>query len=262
MAVLSSTPSIAHAQLPADSTPKPISDNSFLVEEAYNQEAGVVQHISNFRRDRDGGWLATFTQEWPLGGQLDQLSYTLPLQSVSGAGATIGDVALNYRRQLVGRDDVPVWFAPRVSVVFPSGSARKGTGTGGPGLQLNLPLSVRVDRALVTHWNAGASITRARTPFGARGTTRSITAAASAIWLIAPTLNLMLESAWDRTESLDDGGDRSAEDSFVLLPGIRGAINLPRDLQLVPGIGMPIGLGPSRGERDLFLYFSVEHPFR
>ena len=28
----------------------PIQDNSFLVEEAYNQERGVVQHISTFSR--------------------------------------------------------------------------------------------------------------------------------------------------------------------------------------------------------------------
>ena len=251
-----------HAQSAPDSTAKPISDNSFLVEEAYNQEAGVVQHISNYRRDRDGGWLATFTQEWPLGGQLDQLSYTLPLQSLSSGSASLGDVAINYRRQVLGRDEQPVWFAPRLSVVLPSGSARKGTGSGGPGVQMNLPLSVRVDGALVTHWNAGASLTRARTALGDRGTTRSVFAAASAIWLIAPTVNLMLESAWDRTEALDDAGDRVAENSFVILPGIRGAINLPHDLQLVPGFGVPIGLGPSRGERDLFLYLSVEHPFR
>jgi len=260
--MLGLTPSSASAQIPADSAPKPISDNSFIVEEAYNQEAGVVQHVSNFRRDREGGWLATFTQEWPLGGQLDQLSYTVPLQSAGFAGATFGDIALNYRRQVLGRDEDPVWFAPRLSVVFPSGSVRKGTGYGGPGVQMNLPLSVRLDRALVTHWNAGGSITRLRDPLGERGTVRTVTAAASAIWLIAPTLNLMLESSWDRTEALDDVGDRGTEDSFVILPGIRGAINLPHDLQLVPGIGVVIGLGPSRGERELFLYFSVEHPFR
>ena len=261
-AVLLSFGGALHAQSTSDSTTKPISDNSFLVEEAYNQEAGVVQHISNYRRDRDGGWVATFTQEWPLGGQLDQLSYTLPLQSVTGSGASLGDVAINYRRQVIGRDDEPVWFAPRVSLVLPSGSARKGTGAGGPGVQVNLPLSVRLDRALVTHWNAGASLTRARTTLGERGTIRSVFAAASAIWLIAPTVNLMLETAWDRTEALDDGGDRVSQNSFVILPGIRGAINLPHDLQLVPGVGVPIGAGPSSGERDLFLYFSVEHPFR
>jgi hypothetical protein len=72
----------------------------------------------------------------------------------------------------------------------------------------------------------------------------------------------MLESAWDRTEALDAAGVREAESHFVLLPGLRAAINLPSGMQIVPGIGMPIGVGPSRGERDLFLYFSVEHSFR
>ena len=58
-----------------------ISDNSFLVEEAYNQEPGVVQHINGFMwRRRVGAWLYTFTQEWPLVGHAHQLSYTVPLQ--------------------------------------------------------------------------------------------------------------------------------------------------------------------------------------
>jgi hypothetical protein len=255
----------AAAQTPAPQPTEPpaaISDNSFLVEEAYNQETGVVQHIGTFRRDREGDWQATFTQEWPFTTQRDQLSYTLPLQSAGGSGASLGDVVLNYRRQVLGRDDEPVWFSPRLSAVFPSGSVRKGSGAGGSGVQVNLPLSVRIDRALVTHWNAGASLTRARTALGERGTIRSVSAAASAIWLLTPTFNLMLESAWDRTEALDDAGARDAESHFVLLPGLRAAINLPSGMQIVPGIGMPIGVGPSRGERDLFLYFSVEHSFR
>ena len=44
----------------------PIQDNSFLVEEAYNQERNVVQHISTFSRlwnSKD--WSYSFTQEWP-----------------------------------------------------------------------------------------------------------------------------------------------------------------------------------------------------
>jgi hypothetical protein len=246
-------------------TPKParsqgISDNSFLVEEAYNQEAGVVQHISNFRRDRAGDWLFTFTQEWPAPSQRDQLSYTLPLQS-AGAGTSLGDVVVNYRRQVLGRDEDPIWFSPRLSVSLPTGSTRKGTGLGGPGVQVNLPVSVQLSRMLVTHWDVGGTLGRARTS-EARGTVRSLTAAASAIWLIAPTFNLMLESAWDRTEALGDVGARVAENHFVLLPGVRAAINLEGGMQIVPGIGVPIGVGPSRGVRDLFLYFSVEHPFR
>src|SRR5206468_7864303 len=57
-----------------------IEDNSFLIEEAYNQEPGVVQHIfqavySNDPRQR--GWAFAFTQEWPIYGQDHQFSYTI-----------------------------------------------------------------------------------------------------------------------------------------------------------------------------------------
>jgi len=46
---------------------RPIEDNSFLIEEAYNQEAGVVQHISTFALQRGTrAWVYAFTQEWPL----------------------------------------------------------------------------------------------------------------------------------------------------------------------------------------------------
>jgi hypothetical protein len=240
----------------------PISDNSFLVEEAYNQEAGVVQHIGTYRRDRAGDWLATFTQEWPAPSQRDQLSYTLQLQTAAGGGSGFGDLVVNYRRQVLGADDDPVWFSPRLSVILPTGNVKKGTGSGGPGLQINLPLSVRLTEQLVTHWNAGATVTRARTDAGFRNTARGVNAAASAIWLLAPTFNLMLESAWDRSESLDDTGRRVAANNFVLLPGARAAINLASGMQIVPGVGIPIGLGPSRGERDVFVYLSVEHAFR
>lgn len=51
-----------------DCLAKGIQDNSFLIEEAYNQEPGVVQHILAWRRQgRD--WSNTFTQEFPLGTQ-------------------------------------------------------------------------------------------------------------------------------------------------------------------------------------------------
>ncbi|HEV7992459.1 MAG TPA: hypothetical protein VGP25_11585 [Gemmatimonadaceae bacterium] len=250
------------AQSPAARPAAPISDNSFLVEEAYNQETGVVQHILNYRRDRAGDWLATFTQEWPAPSQRDQLSYTLPLQSAAGGGSRLGDVIVNYRRQVLGADDDPIWFSPRLSVIVPTGSVSNGTGAGGPGVQVNLPLSVRVTEQLVTHWNAGGTLTRARTDAGVRSNTRSVNAAASAIWLLSTNFNVMLESAWDRSESLDGDGRRVAANNFVLLPGVRAAINLSSGMQIVPGLGMPIGLGPSRGERELFVYLSVEHAFR
>src|SRR5919198_4945506 len=59
---------------------KGIQDNSFLVEEAYNQEPGVVQHIVNVPINLTNGAreiTPSFTQEWPIFSQLHQLSYTL-----------------------------------------------------------------------------------------------------------------------------------------------------------------------------------------
>lgn len=245
---------------PAPATPRPISDNSFLVEEAYNQERGIVQHITTLRLARGGGWAASFTQEWPAPGQRHQLSYTVPLSGDTGSGPGLGDVSVNYRYQTIGQDDEPVWFSPRLSVIIPTGDANRGAG--GPGLQVNLPLSIDMSPALVTHWNAGATLTRGRSSSGTRRTTRGVNAAASAIWLLAPAFNVMLETAWERFESLDDAGRRSAEQALVVLPGFRAAINLAPGMQVVPGVGVPLGIGPSRGDRGVFLYLSVEHAFR
>jgi hypothetical protein len=47
----------------------------------------------------------------------------------------------------------------------------------------------------------------------------------------------------------------------VISPGVRGAINFTSGLQIVPGIAIPIGAGPSHGERGVFFYLSFEHPF-
>ena len=86
-----------------DEEESPIQDNSFLLEEAYNQEYGVVQHISAFQRLWESKqWAYNFTQEWPVNPRpRHQLSYTLPFLSAGGAlGSGIGDIVLNYRYQL------------------------------------------------------------------------------------------------------------------------------------------------------------------
>ena len=60
---------------------KGIQDNSFFIEEAYNQEPGVVQHIFNLAIDFTNGSREigpSFTQEWPVFSQTHQFSYTIP----------------------------------------------------------------------------------------------------------------------------------------------------------------------------------------
>lgn len=219
-----------------------IADNSFLVEEAYNQEAGVVQHISTWSRpDGGGAWEYSFTQEWPLGGVAHQLSYTIPVVDPPGAqSASIGDAALNYRYQLVGEGG-PVQVAPRGSLLLPTGSRREGRGSGALGVQLNLPLSWEVSPALVTHWNAGATIV---------GSSTDVNLAASAIWRVRRAVNLLLEALW-----LDPDG-------LYLNPGVRWAHNLAGGLQVVPGVAYTVAVGPDAGRDALFLYLSFEHPFR
>ena len=112
--------------------PAPIQDNSFLVEEAYNQDAGVVQHINTFTRFANGDWAYTFTQEWPAPGRpRHQLSYSLAILSPGiPTGAGVGDSMLNYRYQLLGNEASRVAFAPRVTLIAPTGSVRLGRGTG------------------------------------------------------------------------------------------------------------------------------------
>lgn len=256
--------SAMHAQGAGPSSPPrpPIRDNSFLVEEAYNQEGRVVQHVSVLSVPRDGdGWEFGFTQEWPVRSQRHQLSVTVPI--VNAADATgVGDVALNYRYQLAFDDASGDALAPRLSLVLPTGDAERGRGTSSLGLQMNLPLSWGWHRALVTHWNVGGAWTpSARAPLGGRASTRDVTAAASAIWLAKRQVNVMLEFAWAREEIAVGADARVAEESAWISPGLRAAIDFPSGLQIVPGLAFPFGLGPSDGEKRVLVYLSLEHGF-
>lgn len=135
-----------------------IQDNSFLLEEAYNQEAGVVQHIQALRREQRS-WFYTFTQEWPLGGQDHQFSYTVPYSWVRNDAAQrvrgVGDVMLNYRPQVWYESATLPGFTPRISLILPSGSSVKGTGEGSYGIQTNAAFSKIVSDRVTLHANAG-----------------------------------------------------------------------------------------------------------
>lgn len=254
---------------PAHQTPPPaIADNSFLIEEAYNQEHGVMQHISTFRKAiRGEGWEYSFTQEWPWNpAPKSQLSYTLFAVSggVPGAGGGMGDILLNYRYQLLGEGDEAVWFSPRASLLVPSGDSRRGRGAGGVGMQFNLPVSWQVADKWVTHWNAGATIVpRAKNALGDKAGTVGYFLGQSFIYQASPVFNVMLETVMDHGQSVV-APDRAAWErvSVTLNPGFRWAHNFASGLQIVPGIAFPVEVSNSgRGNWGIFLYLSFEHPF-
>lgn len=244
--------------------PAPIADNSFLIEEAYNQEAGVVQHISTFTRpDGGGAWAYSFTQEWPFRGVTHQLSYTIPVLNEAGTGTGVGDIALNYRYQLLAEGDDGPHVAPRLSLLLPTGSEGRGRGAGGLGVQTNLPVSVRPRPWLALHGNAGLTWTPdARNAAGATARTLDANLGGSAIWLARPTFNVMLELLWLSTEDVVGPDRRERSEAWLLNPGVRGAFNFESGLQIVPGLAYTIGLNDGAGADGLFLYLSFEHPFR
>jgi hypothetical protein len=125
-----------------------------------------------------------------------------------------------------------------------------------------LPLSLVVGPHLVTHWNAGATITPlARNPFGDEATTSDYNLGGSAIWLLRPSFNLMLEAVWLSTSTVVAGGT-TRDEALLLNPGVRGAIDLPSGLQIVPGVAYTFDLSSGSDEDALFIYLSLEHRFK
>ena len=244
-----------------------IQDNSFLIEEAYNQDPYVVQHIFNYTRFHDSGdVVASFTQEWPVPEHArHQLSYTLTGVSAGafpGSGFGLGDVALNYRYQIAGDSEARVAFAPRITVLLPAGQSRWGRGYGGAGVQGSLPLSIVVARRWVTHWNVGTTIIpSARNERGEQAAVRGYDLGQSVVFLARPRFNFLVETLWTGSESVVGPGRTQRTHSLLISPGVRWAYNFRSGLQIVPGVAVPLGVGPSAGERGLFFYLSFEHPF-
>ncbi|HYJ90832.1 MAG TPA: hypothetical protein VEV84_05970 [Pyrinomonadaceae bacterium] len=238
---------------------KIISDNSFLIEEAYNQEKGVIQYISVLYRTRNGDFAYSFTNEFPVGGMRHQFSYTVQFVRV-GTQVGFGDTFLNYRYQLHGmKEEDKVAIAPRFSVILPTGNFHHGAGTGAIGYQVNVPVSITHSKYFATHWNAGATLTpRARNTAGERANTTGFNLGQSSIYMPRHDFNVLFETVWNRNSTIASPGATSHSYSLLLNPGIRWAYNFKNGLQIVPGLAVPFGVGPSYGERGAFLYLSFE----
>lgn len=248
----------ARAQTPASAPPSAepfqIKDNSFLVEEAFNQEPRIFQNIVNWQY-QDGEWFLAFTQEWPAPGMRHQLSYTIPFNALRD-GDGIGDSLLNYRVQVLEEGPGRPAFAPRVSLIVPTARVDRSSG-----LQVNLPFS-KQRNDFYFHWNAGFT-------WQHRGDNRpnlvSPSFAGSAIFRVAPMLNVMVESllVFLNTE-VAPGVTRETEHNanFTLSPGLRRGWNVAEEKQLVIGAALPITWDDGSTNVGIFGYFSYELPFR
>jgi hypothetical protein len=244
-----------------------IEDNSFLIEEAYNQEERVVQHIQNalYQSKPSKNLMYSFTQEWPLFKYKQQISYTIPYSFLDGNSIRgIGDVLINYRYQLFYKDD---WacFSPRLSLILPTGDSNKGLGYHVWGWQVNLPISKRLSNSFVLHLNAGATIyPNVKAELSNNETVKnSLTfynAGGSLIWLTSTNFNVMLEYLNNFNSEVNLEGKLERSSQAIINPGIRGAINLGK-LQIVPGASLPIFMNSNDTNVGLFFYLSFEHPY-
>ncbi len=230
----------------------PIADNSFFVEEAYNQETGVVQHIQAMQLDiKSRDWGYTLTEEWPAPDEEHQVSVTIPVNHSDG-DTGLGDVMLNYRRELFHSDSLAV--TPRASLWLRPGQEAPAPSAG---VQLQACVSIQPHELFVMHSNVGITA-----PFsnGAAGDTY-FTLGQSVIWLAHPKLNLLVEAMSNlSSRSMADGGGVAAE--VILSPGIRTAVDFSSGLQIVPGLAAPVSIDSDQHAWGLLLYLSFEHPLQ
>lgn len=181
----------------------------------------------------------------------------------SNAVNGFGDVLINYRCQFFTQEQWAA-VAPRLSIILATGNAEQGLGAGAVGWQTNIAASKKLSESFIIHVNVGMTLLPHVKSVDALGlevkrTLTSFNLGSSIIWLAHPNYNFMLEFVENYSSEIDDGHiDRSSE--FIFDPGIRFAVNV-QELQMVPGIGIPIRVSQGETRIGAFLYLSFEHPF-
>ncbi|XGC80699.1 transporter [Bdellovibrio bacteriovorus] len=250
--------------LPVFSFAEPVKDNSFLIEEAYNQEEGVLQFIQGFQySDRSNDWNYTFTNEIPLGGETHQISYVIPVNKSldqNGADQTgIDDVLINYRYQLFNNQMISM--APRLSLIMPTGDYKKGFGSGVLGLQFNQSVSITLNDKWANHWNLGFTyLPDAKNAADQKASLFGYNFASSVVYFMTEKTNLLCEFVFNSQEEVIGEGQKAEGTSYLLVPGIRTAFDVGEETEIVPGLGAVFGLGPSAVEHEtgVFVYLSIE----
>jgi hypothetical protein len=236
--------------------PFAITDNSFLLEEAFNQESGIFQNILTVRRANIGAWETGFTQEWPLFTQRHQISYTVPFRSSDGASG-VGDAFVHYRLQVFDGSDARPAFSPRLSLILPTASNELGSKSFG--WEFNLPFSKQVGNVFI-HGNAGMTHLPAAEIEGQEYNLLASRVAGSVIWRVQRMFNLMLESVVDWEEGVVDGQTaRSA--TVTVVPGFRTGWDIGDETQVVVGLGLPVAFRDHGDSAGVLVYFSYELPF-
>lgn len=207
----------------------------------------MIQPIQPLACMDEKTWDYVCTDERPVPRKTYPPSVTVRVSRLGSKGTAegLGEVMLNYRSKRVLKDLLAL--APRLSMILPTGSNREGSEVDTIGFQSNLPLSAGIGDSRVGRWNLGMThVPDARGPNGLRKDPTGVNYGASVTDLASAHGNLMLELAGVSDEFIQ--GDRSLtrKEPLAINPGVRCPTKHRSRLQIVPGIGVPIGVGPGR----------------
>lgn len=249
-------------------------DNSFLFDEAINQEKGIMQYVSNLYFDNvnGGNLLYNFTQEIPVGGEQHQLNYSIlyHIDRVTPTGqrsSGFGDIAIGYHYKVSGKRD-KLMVIPGISIIIPTGNSQEGRGIGGPGIQSTVTFTKRLSHRLVTHYNIGYTFISQADRYSYSKTDSPVLAyernlnyagiGAGATWYVTRKTVLFTELISNFVKDIRQDGTLRNRNISTINPGFRFAIDA-NNVQIVPGISTPIILTDGAFSRiGIFFYLSIE----
>lgn len=236
---------------------EPVEDNSFLVEEAYNQDPGVVQFINVYQKsNKTKDWNYVFINEIPIVTRSHQFSYEVPYQFVESTNKQgLGDVKLNYRYEFFGNESITT--TGRMSYTTTSGKVDDGLGAGNSSYEISLVTSVKINPQWVQHWNIGAAVTPKKVEEKDTSESKYFWNLSN-VYLMTDSLNFMLEMSSSQEESKTTLAESEWSSNFIVSPSLRYGIDIG-EWQLVPGLAFPFTIGPKPGiDNQTLVYFSVE----
>lgn len=238
-----------------------IEDNSFLLEEAFNQEWGVYQFIQKYQTsERAGGYEYSFENEIPITDKTHQFSYELSFGRPENIGhGAVSDVTLNYRYQPFNKDGV--LLSERFGLILPTGKVEKDAGNGVYGFEFMQAASIFINDQFITHFNFGFDVLpNAKTKdIDKRNTLAGFTGGSSIIYMHNDWVNFMFEALLQSGQTTELDGSVSNETSMTLNPGVRFAIDLDwKETQIVPGIAFPTEILNRPQEHGVLFYLSIE----
>lgn len=242
-----------------------LQSNGLLVETAYHQDGDDMQHTFMMRRDGEHYWASEFRSEIPLGSSRHQLTFSLPIQSLSKEGSPrgAGDAEVEYSYTAIGSNSSRVTVSPSAGVSLPIGNWRRELGAGAPGVKASVPVSYVFTKNLAATTNAGISyFHRARNGAGERANLVNYELGQGIAWYAKPNLNFLLEAKWERSQKVTGQKLKEREDEVFVSPGIRWAHRFRNGAAFIPGFAVPIGAGPSKGNNGVLFYLAFEHRFR